>query len=151
MNKQIATILKTRNYLLDLTKDLSPAQLNKIPPAFNNNIIWNLAHLIAGQQGICYIRAGLEPFVGQPFFATYKPGTKPEKELSEAEISEIKKLFISSLEQFAKDYENGIFEKYLPSKTRYGVELTNIEEAIDFLTFHEGLHVGYIMAMKHLL
>ena len=151
MNKQIDTIIKTRSYLLDLTKDLSPAQLNTIPPAFNNNIIWNLAHLIAGQQGICYVRAGLEPFVGQSFFTTYKPGTKPEKELSEAEISDIKKLFITSIEQFATDYENRIFDKYLPSKTRYGVEFTNIEEAVDFITFHEGLHVGYIMAMKHLV
>ena len=151
MNKQINTIIKTRSYLLDLTKDLSSAQLNTVPPAFQNNIIWNLAHLIAGQQGICYMRAGLEPFVGQPFYATYKPGTKPEKELSEAEISEIKNLFITSIEQFGRDFENRIFEKYIPWKSRYGVELTNIEEAVDFINFHEGLHAGYIMAMKHLV
>jgi len=32
--------------------------------------------------------------------------------------------------------------------TRYGVTLSNIEEAIRFVPFHDGLHTGCIMALK---
>ena len=65
MTKQIEIIKKTRVSLLELVKDLSTEQLNKIPDGFNNNIIWNLAHMIAAQQGVCYVRAGLAPVVGE--------------------------------------------------------------------------------------
>lgn len=70
MNKQIEIIRKTRVKLLEMLSDLSTDQLNKIPAGFNNNIIWNLAHLVAAQQGICYLRAGL------PMVLTFYLSTK---------------------------------------------------------------------------
>ena len=65
MTKQIEIIRKTRAYLLESLKDLSTEQFNQIPGGFNNNIIWNLGHMIATQQGICYIRAGITQTVDQ--------------------------------------------------------------------------------------
>jgi len=50
MKKEIERLKKTRIFLLDLIKDLTTEQLNEIPKGFNNNIIWNLGHLIASQQ-----------------------------------------------------------------------------------------------------
>ncbi len=47
MNKDIDYIKKARYYLLDGIKDLSADQLNQIPEGFNNNILWNLAHMVA--------------------------------------------------------------------------------------------------------
>ena len=52
MNDQIETIRKTRSFLLDYIKELNIEQLNKIPAGFNNNIAWNLGHLVAAQQGV---------------------------------------------------------------------------------------------------
>jgi hypothetical protein len=48
-----------RQLLLDQIAGLTTEELNQIPRGLNNNIIWNLAHLISGQQGIFYARAGL--------------------------------------------------------------------------------------------
>jgi hypothetical protein len=48
-----------RQFLLDQIAGLTTEELNQIPRGLNNNIIWNLAHLISGQQGIFYARAGL--------------------------------------------------------------------------------------------
>ena len=59
MTKQIEIVRSLREYLLSTVNELSTEQLNQIPDGSGNNIIWNLAHLIAAQQGICYIRAGL--------------------------------------------------------------------------------------------
>lgn len=151
MKKEIEQLKKTRIYLLDLLKELSAEQLNEIPLGFNNNIIWNLGHLIVSQQALCYLRASLKPAVDEQYFNDYKPQTKPNLPIEEAEIKRIKTLFLSVLDKLEIDYDQGAFANYITFTTPYGVEITNIDDAIKFIPFHEGLHIGYIMAMKRLL
>jgi len=151
MRKQIDIVRKIRTSLLEGVKDLDTDQLNKIPDGFGNNIIWNLAHLVAAQQSICYKRAGLEAPLGDDFINTYKPGTKPEKFVDAAGIADIKQLLFSTLDQLDVDYNNNIFIGYTPVTTRYGVELNNIDDGISFLPFHEGYHMGAVMGLKKLV
>jgi hypothetical protein len=151
MKREIERLKKTRTYLLDLIKDLSVEQLNEIPLGFNNNVIWNLGHLIVSQQGLCYLRAGLKPVVDEQYFTDYKPQTKPNFPIQEDEINRIKTLFLSILDKLETDYDQNSFSNYGTFTTPYGVEITNIDDAINFMLFHEGLHTGYIMAMKRLL
>ena len=151
MTKQIEIIRKTRTFLLKNLEDLTTEQYNKIPEGFNNNIVWNLGHMIAAQQGVCYIRAGLPPRVGQDIINSFKSSTKPERTYSGAEIENIKSLLFSTLDQLEEDYNNNAFGGYTAWSTRYGVELTSIDEALDFLPFHEGLHSGCITALNKLV
>lgn len=151
MRKQIEIIRKTRSFLLEQLKELSTEQYNKIPEGFNNNIAWNLGHMIAAQQGLCYIRAGLAPRLGEDFINTFKSGTKPERTFSDAEIEHIKSLLFSTLDQLEEDYSDNIFGGYITWSTRYGVELGSIDHAINFLPFHEGLHSGCSAALKRLV
>lgn len=151
MNKNIESLKATRQFLLKVIEDLSPEQLNKIPAGFNNNVIWNIAHLVASQQGVCYKRAGLELLVDGEFFNRYKPDSKPAAYVSQAEIEHIKTILITTIDQFEKDYRQETFRNYPSWTTRYGVELNNIEDALTFLPFHEGLHVGYVMALKRVV
>jgi hypothetical protein len=151
MTKQIEIIRKTRASLLENLKDLTTEQFNKIPDGFNNNIIWNLGHMIAAQQGVCYIRAGLVPKVSQELIDAYKSSTKPEKPLDAAEIENIKMLLFTTLDQLEADYNSKTFDHYSAWTTRYAVELANINEAINFLQFHEGLHFGYVTALRRLV
>ena len=65
--------------LIKMLNELSTEQLNKVPAGFNNNIIWNAAHMVAAQQGICYKRSGEQMKIEEDFFQAYKPDTKPEK------------------------------------------------------------------------
>ena len=152
MHPQIETIRKTRTALLKLIEGLSTEELNEIPAGFNNNIIWNVAHLTAAQQGVCYFRAGLKmPVITEAYFKAYKPESKPEKVVSAEEVEAIKTLLFASLDQLEKDYAQNIFTNYTPWTTRYGVDIKNIDEAIAFLPFHEGLHLGYVMALKRVV
>ncbi len=151
MTRQIEKIKSIRTYLLNLIDDLTIEQLNKIPDGFNNNIIWNVAHLTATQQRISYTRSGLQPIVQDKYIAPYSPGTKPEGFINEAELTTIKSLLISSLDEFESDYKKGFFTTYNGFITRYGVELTNIDDAINFILYHEGLHTGVVMALKKLV
>lgn len=148
MNFQIEALRSIRTSLLELLKDLSLEELNFIPQGFNNNIAWNLAHIIAAQQGVCYLRAGLPITIRQDFFELHKPNTKPERPLSVTELEEIKILLFSTLDRFEEDYNNQIFTQYPSWTTRYGVTISSIDDAVSFLPFHDGLHLGYIMALK---
>jgi hypothetical protein len=148
IEKAIEILKMPRLGILEQLKDLSIEQLNTVPAGFNNNIIWNLGHIIAAQQGVCYRRAGVEPVVNADFLAQYGAGSKPDKFLGEDQLQLIKKLYTSTLDQLVIDYNNSLFTNYGAWTTRYGVNLNTIDDVIQFLPFHEGLHIGGIGAMK---
>lgn len=147
MTQQIENIKNVRKYLLNLIAELNPEQLNKIPDGFSNNIIWNLAHLTSTQQRICYVRAGLQPFVQDKYISPFIPGTKPEGFIDSTEIETIKSLFISVIDELESDYKKSFFTTYDVFSTRYGVTLTNVDDAINFLQYHEGYHTGVITTL----
>ncbi|WP_293305333.1 DinB family protein [Pedobacter sp. UBA5917] len=147
----ITQIKNTRAFILELVKDLSTEQLNKIPEGFNNNIIWNIAHLTAAQQNLCYVRSGLPVPVDAKHFGPFLSGTKPEQFIGKEEIDSIYSILLSSMDRLAADYTSGIFVQFEPWDKRYGMKLNTVEDAINFVPFHEGMHIGYIMAMKKLV
>jgi hypothetical protein len=151
MQKSIEIVRKPREFILDRIKDLSVEQLNHIPTGFNNNIIWNLAHMISAQQGICYTRAGVPIVTDDKYYTPYRPDTKPGGFIDADEVAIIKDLFLSTIDQLEIDLNKGIFSNYSTWNTRYGVVMDSIETAIAFLPFHEGLHSGCITALKKLV
>ena len=151
MNTQIDIIKQPRLQVLNIIEDLTLDQLNYIPTGFNNNILWNLGHMVAAQQGICYLRAGLPLRIDESFPLTYKPGTKPEELYTADDLTLIKKLFFFTLDQLEADLNTNMFNNYTPFVTRYGYEITSIDDAVSFLPFHEGLHIGTVIALKKIV
>ena|ERR1700757_5067964 len=149
--RQFEILKLTRTYLLNDIKELTVEQLNEIPPGFNNNIIWNLAHMLATQQGICYARAGITLVIEQSFFDAYKPGTKPEKFVDANEIAEIKELFITIVDRLEADYKDNVFANFTAFTNRYGFEHRHVDDSINFVLYHEGLHFGMITVLKKLV
>ena len=148
MNKSHDIITKARLGLINTINELTIDQLNEIPQGYNNNIIWNMGHLIATHQVICYRRAGIDTVVDADFVNTYAPGTRPERFITPEEVLRIQELFFTTLERFEQDLQTDLFDNYTPWTTRAGVEINNISDADAFLPYHEGMHVGYIMAQK---
>jgi hypothetical protein len=152
MTQAIQFITAPRTKVIEILQELSIEQLNTLPVGFNNNIIWNAGHMIAAQQGICYKRAGIPAIIDEVFFETFKPGTKPERLFDAAEVENIITLLSSTLTQLDADLQQpDKFTNYPTWTTRYGAELTSINDAVAFLPFHEGLHIGTILAMKKLV
>jgi hypothetical protein len=155
MHPKINDIKKLRQYLLRQIETLTSAQLNLIPAGFNNNIIWNLAHLVATQQQLCYGRSGLALPLEERFFSPFMPGAKPEAPMSDEDIALVKASLLDSMDQLAADYNNGLFNgAYTPSvmiPQIYGLEVTTLDAAIDYLVYHEGQHAGYVLALKRLV
>jgi len=149
--KDISFLHAIRTATIREIQDLSVEQFNTIPAGFNNNIIWNAGHLVASEQRMIYSRSGQTPLVSAEFIARYQKGTRPEGYVHEAGINEIKKLLIESIDKFEQDYKNNMFTDYDAWTTSYGNTISNLDDAITFLPFHEGLHSGCIKALKKLL
>ena len=143
--------LQNRTLLVKLLEKFSLDQLNTVPKGYRNSIFWNVAHTIVTQQLLVYGLSNQPLLVDSELVKTYKKDTKTVHEATEEELTLIKTLLFSTIEQTKIDYENGFFKNYTPYTTSLNVTLPTVDEAISFNTFHEGIHLGYILAMKNSL
>ncbi|OXG08063.1 DinB family protein [Flavobacterium araucananum] len=148
MNSVFEVQKTIREILLKVLDHHSLEQLNKIPHGFNNNLIWNIAHCVSSQQVLVYKLSGLPTMVSEEFIAKYKKGTKPEGDVSQAEVDEIRTLLSTTLQQTEKDFENNIFVHYTEYTTSLGYTLKNVGDALSFNNYHEGIHTGIIMSLR---
>lgn len=140
--------LKNRQLLESFLDKLTLDELNKIPPGFNNNIIWNIAHTIVTQQLLVYRNSDLPMVVSDDMVAKYKKGTKAEDIVNQQDVDEIRSLLFSSLDKLIEDYNKGLFKNYIAYTVSTKSTLNNVNEALEFNNFHEGIHLGYILALK---
>lgn len=151
MNWAFDITIKNRKILASFIENYSLEELNKIPEGFNNNIIWNIAHVIATQQILVYRLSGLPTIISDELIDRFKKGTKPDGVLSYAEVDAIKNLLFSTIEKTKEDFNNKVFQDYNEYTVTTKSTLTNVEEAIDFNNFHEGIHLGSILALRKFL
>ena len=145
---QTFTITKTsRKALSHFLNTIPIAQLNKIPEGFNNNIIWNIAHIVVVQQMLAYKLSGLPMLISDDMVTKYMRGTKPENDLTQSEIDEIQSLLFETINKTEVDYNDGIFQNFQEFTSLSGFTMRNIEDALAFNYFHEAVHTGMIMSI----
>ncbi|GAL68317.1 DinB family protein [Jejuia pallidilutea] len=138
----------TRKIFKEIIETHSLAELNKIPNGFNNNIIWNIGHIVVTEQLLAYKLSGLESSLSDEMINNYRKDSKPNGDVSQGEVDEIKGLLTSTLEKTKEDYYDDVFEKYNAyTVSTTGNTLSNIDEALQFVAIHEGLHYGYVLAL----
>ena len=143
--------LKTRIIFYNILETLTLDQLNVKPKGFNNTIFWNIKHVVITQQLIIYRLSELPVLVTETEIETYKKGTIPQGKATIEDIELLKYQLFSTLEQTKEDYQKGLFKKFTEYTVSTKSILTNIDEALAFNNFHEGIHLGYILAMKKTL
>jgi hypothetical protein len=143
--------LKNRKLFEGFIESHSLEELNKVPKGFDNNIIWNIAHTIVTQQLLVYKLSGLPMLLSDEMVETYRKGTKTERDASQAEVNGIKDVLFSLIEKTKEDYDNKVFQTYNQYTVSTKSTLYTVENAIEFNNFHEGIHLGYILALRRLL
>ena len=151
MNQTLKVNTTSRNMISKILENHTLEQLNKIPEGFSNNLIWNIAHVIVTQQILVYKLSGLPIMVSDELVEKYKKGTKPEQDVTQAEVDEIKSLLFTTIEKTKEDLDNGLFKNYQEYPTSTGFVLTSAEGAMNFNNFHEGLHIGILMSLRKLV
>lgn len=151
MTTQFNILKKSRELILKAIDGLTLEQLHKIPDGFKNNIAWNVAHLVVTQQLLHYKLSGLNCLCPEELIETHRKGTAPTTTFTQEEFDEVLELFSGLPETLQEDYEAGIFENYNEYPTSTGFVLNEIQTAITFNNYHEGIHYGTILALKKLV
>ncbi len=141
----------SRNSIVKFLENYTSEQLNRIPTGFNNNIIWNIGHIIVVQQMLVYKLAGLPMMISDEMVEKYKRGTKPEGIVSDAEIAEIRELLFTTLDKVREDFRDGIFQEYQEFTTMSGYTIQNSADAMAFNYYHEGTHTGMMLSIRKFL
>ncbi len=151
MKEHLSILAHNRALYSRFLKHFSLEQINTVPEGFNNNIIWNVVHALATQQSIMYSLSGLKPVVPQSWIDGYRKGTKPEGDVNQEFVDAVDAALMSTMEHLKKDIEAGVFENYQPYTTSTKMELNSFATAFPFVLFHDGLHIGSVLALAKLV
>jgi hypothetical protein len=151
MNQTFDVTRTSRNILSQFLENYTLDQLNKIPEGYSNNLIWNIGHIVVVQQMLVYKLSGLPMMISDEMVDAYKKGSKPEHNVSQNEVDEIKSLLLKTIDQTKEDFANKIFKNYQEYPTSTGFTIKSAEDAMAFNYFHEGLHIGVMMSIRKFL
>lgn len=142
---------QNRKIFYQYLKSLSPQALFTIPKGFINNVWWNIAHVVVTEQKLVYGLSGITLPIAQTWVAGYEKGTFPGTNPDQAAVEELMQLLFDLPKQTQTDYNKGLFKHFKPYMTTPKVPLNTVEDALAFNVFHEGLHLGSIMAILRAL
>lgn len=150
--QQTFNITRTsRQMVFQFLEKYTLEQLNTIPEGFSNNLIWNIGHIVISQQLLVYKLSGMPMLISDELIEKYRKGSQVVAQTSQIEVDEIKKLLFSLLDKTEEDFNNGIFINFTEYPTSTGFTLNNINDALCFNLFHEGLHIGIMMSIRKFL
>ena len=147
MHQTFVITKNSRKSLSHFLNTTSLEKLNKIPEGFNNNIIWNIAHIVVVQQMLVYKLSGLPMLVSDEMVAKYMRGTKPLNDVTQSEIELIQSVLFETINKTEEDYNIGIFQNFQEFTSLSGFTMRNIEDALAFNYYHEAVHTGMIMSI----
>lgn len=142
-----------RAYIEMVIGSLSDEQMLAMPDSFDNNIAWNLGHLIVVQQSLIYRLCGLDTLTSRTHVVQFSPDTSPENWEKRPDLAELRSLLTQSTEKLTADAQAGLFQTavYIPYTTTTNFDLPTFADAMNFNLYHEGLHFGAIMALRNLV
>lgn len=151
LEKLFNITLQNRKILYKILTGTPKEQLLKIPDGYRNNIWWNIAHVVVTQQLLVYKLSGLKMKVPNELVDKFRKGTVPDGTATDEEMDRIKGFLFSTVEWAQEDYENGVFKEFNEYTTSAKVTLKDVQDAIAFNMFHEGLHLGVILSLEKML
>lgn len=153
MNYQLNLFRQNRENILELLDQITLEEGNATPQGFRNNIIWNAGHTLMAQEFLLYYFSGLPMNVPEEYPAMFGAGSMA-RTYTAAEFRTLKEYLRQTLEKVPQDLARGAFseKEYNPYSSEYfGATMSNIDEAFQFNVLHEGVHFGYMLALRRAL
>lgn len=148
VQKNLDILTTTRRLLQNATADLTPEALIRIPEGFNNNVLWNVGHVVVTQQLLCYKLSGMPMGIDDPTVEMFCKGSSPKDWTTTPDMASLIGPLHDLVETTRRDYAAGRFGGYDTYTTSTGYTLVSIEDAIAFNNLHEGIHLGYVLALR---
>ncbi|MEM7574733.1 MAG: DinB family protein [Bacteroidota bacterium] len=151
MHPDFSLLSITRQNILGLCANYSLEQLNRIPSGFNNNLIWNAAHVVVTQHLLTYGLCGQAIPLSTDFVQAYRKGSRPQGTVDATQWAFIQAELEESLNRLEADWEQLSALSFKPYPSSYGVTLHSLEEAFIFNQTHEAMHFGTMLALRKLV
>jgi hypothetical protein len=144
-------IRRNRRKILSLVEGLSADRLTKIPAGFRNHMLWNVGHVAVAQQVLCYKMSGLPTLLPAEARDLFGKGTDPSGWNAIPDPETVKAWLLPPIDAMEADIGRGAFVAYEPYETSMGNRLTSLSEALDHVIWHEGVHLGTLLALRKLV
>lgn len=145
------TFRTTRYHMMKELDGLERDVLYVIPEGREDNILWNVGHLLCSLSRLAYVRTGHPLPVPEHYLPLFGKGTNALDWETPPDADEVLGAFTAMPARIEQDYRAGKFHDYDPLTLAPGHTIDSVEEAIAFHCFHEGLHIGRIITLKQLL
>ena len=150
--EEIKVLRATRENTIEVIKELSLEQLNLVPDGFTGNIAWHLGHMVQTHRGLIYQLNAQKSGLEKDFIMKYRKGSKPEGSIDQAEFEFITEQLLNQVDELEEDLQKeDFFGENHPYSTSYNYDLNSLEDCVKFSNVHQGLHLGYIMALKRIV
>lgn len=153
LRSAFASLRQTRETLVRVVDAMPPEVRTTIPDGFNNHVLWNAGHLAATEQALTYGLAGLDVGVPPAFVGAFRKGSSPRGWERAWAWEDVRERLLTLPGRTEADVEAGAFEArgFREYTTTPGVVLRSVEDAVVFNLYHEGLHLGAILALRKLV
>jgi uncharacterized damage-inducible protein DinB len=124
---------------------VDPAIVDIMPTNFNNTIHWHIGHILFIQDRITLRLIGKDIAFPEEYNAWFSNGTKPADWTTQPPavyflLQELK----DQTERLQKQLSGNLTEKLTTPFIHY----ETVEESLGHTLYHEGIHLGYMMALK---
>jgi hypothetical protein len=135
-----------RDHTISTINELPEKTADVIPPGFNNNIRWNVGHIVFIQDHVTFKLLGEEIGVPKLYKLLFAPGTKPANWQFPAPTMAELTTELSNQKKRIREALSGKLNKELDPPFTNGIGLTfyTMGEALLFTFYHEALHMEVI-------
>lgn len=126
---------------------LSSEALHRVPAGYSGSLAWHLGHAMVTTGLLVQGRCGLPHPLGDEAVATFRKGTTAADLKRTYTVAEFADWAERSLAAVAADRAAGRLDAFQAYQTSAGFGLTTVDEALAFLAAHDGIHLGYILAL----
>jgi uncharacterized damage-inducible protein DinB len=116
-----------------------------MPTNFINTIHWHLGHILLVQDRVTLRLMGGGIGFPETYTDWFANGTKPADWQTEPPAVEV---LLQELKEQTDRLQKQISGKLADKLTLPLFELETLEEALNYSFYHEGIHLGYMMALK---
>ena len=142
-------IRRTRASLLALADEIPAAAWHTVPAGFSNNVLWNVGHVAVTLDLLTYGLAGLDVPAGDAV-AAFRKGTSPSGWAAPPDRDATRALLAGGVDRLEADARAGRFDgaPFRPYTTTPGVTVAGLSDALTFDLYHEGIHLGSVLALR---
>lgn len=145
------TLSIVRYHMMKELEGLDAEQMLAIPEGRDDNILWNVGHLLCSLSRLTYVFSGQPLPIPEHYLTLFGKGTSARAWDDAPDVDEVLDHFRRLPKQIEGDFTAQRFTRYKALEIVPGKTVASVEEAVNFHCFHEGLHIGMIITLKELL